>query len=50
MKVIAFITDHAAVDRIIDHLKLRFIAEKRPPSSVFEQVALMAAEERTEYF
>ena len=50
MKVVAFITDHAAVDRIIDHLKLRFIAEKPPPSRVFEQVAFMAAEERTEYF
>ena len=50
MKVIAFITDYQAVDRIIDHLKLRFIAEKPPPSGVFEQVALMAAEERAEYF
>ena len=29
MKVVAFITDYVAVDRIIDHLKLRFIAEKR---------------------
>ena len=33
-----------------DHLKLRFVAEKPPPSHVFEQVALMAAEERVEYF
>jgi hypothetical protein len=39
-----------AVDRIIAHLKLRFIAEKPPPSDVFGQVALMAAEERAEYF
>jgi len=39
-----------AVDRIIDHLKLRFVAEKPPPSHVFEQVALMAAEEQAEYF
>jgi hypothetical protein len=38
------------VDRIIDHLKLRFIAEKPPPSHVFGQVALMVAEERMEYF
>ena len=37
------------VDRIIDHLKLSFIAEK-PPSHVFAQVALMATEEETEYF
>jgi hypothetical protein len=50
MKVVAFITDDRAVDRIIDHLKLRFVAEKPPPSHVFEQVALMAAEERTDYF
>jgi len=37
------------VDRIIDHLKLRFVAEKPPPSHVLEQVALMAAEEPAEY-
>jgi len=40
MKVIAFITEYAVVDRIIDHLKLRFVADKPPPSHVFEQVAL----------
>ena len=50
MKVVAFITDFGAVDRIIDHLKLRFIAEKPPPSRVFEQVALVAAEPGAEYF
>jgi hypothetical protein len=38
------------LDRIIDHLKLTFVAEKPPPSHVFQQVALMAAEERTAYF
>jgi hypothetical protein len=48
MKVVAFITDYAAVDRIIDHLKLTFMVEK--PSHVIEQVALMAAEERVEYY
>ena len=32
MKVVAFLTDHADMDRIIEHLKLRFIAEKPPPS------------------
>ena len=36
MKVVAFITDYQAVDRISDHLKLRFIAEKPPPSCVIE--------------
>jgi hypothetical protein len=46
----AFVTDYRAVDRIIDHLKLRFVAEKPPPSHVFEQVALLAAEEQAEYF
>ena len=30
MKIVAFITDHEVVDRIIDHLKLRFISEKPP--------------------
>jgi len=46
----AAITDHQAIDRIIDHLKLTFVAEKPLPSQVFEQVALMAAEESGEYF
>jgi hypothetical protein len=32
MKVVAFLTEHAVVDRIIDHLKLMFVAE-RPPHS-----------------
>ena len=50
MKVVAFITDYPAVDRIIDHLKLTFVTEKPPPSHVFQQVALMAAEEAAEYF
>jgi hypothetical protein len=30
------------VDRIMEHLKLTFVAEKPPPAHVFEQVALMA--------
>jgi hypothetical protein len=38
------------VDRITDHLKFRFVAEEPPPSRVFQQVALMAAEEQAEYF
>jgi len=49
MKIIAFITEFGAVDRIIDHLKLRFAAVKPPPSHVFEPVALIAAEESGEY-
>jgi len=43
MKIVAFIIEPAVVDRIIDHLKLTFVAEK-PSSRVFEQVALMAVE------
>jgi len=50
MRIIAFITDYAAVDRIIDHLNLAFVAEKPPPSLIIEQVALLAAEESEEYF
>ena len=50
MKVVAFLTDFSVVDRIIDHLKLTFAAAKPPPSHVFEQVALAAAEESGEYF
>jgi len=33
MKVIAFITDYAVVDRIIHHLKLTLVADKPPASS-----------------
>lgn len=50
MKIIAFITEFGAVDRIIDYLKLTFVADKLSPSHFFEQVALMAAEESGEYF
>ncbi|MCX6349590.1 MAG: hypothetical protein NTV79_08875 [Candidatus Aureabacteria bacterium] len=50
MKVIAFITNYQAIDRIIAHLKLTFVADKPPPSYVFTEVALMAAEENTDYF
>ncbi len=49
MKVVAFLTEHAVVDRIIRHLKLTFAAEKPPPSRIFEQVALTAAEESEEH-
>ena len=50
MKVIAFITDYQAIDRIIGHLKLTFVADKPPPSHVFVEVALMAAQAGAEYF
>jgi hypothetical protein len=34
----------------IDHQKLRFVAAKPPPSHVFTEAALPAAEESGEYF
>ena len=43
MKVVAFLTEYAVVDRIIRHLELTFAAAKPPPAHAFEQVALMAA-------
>jgi len=51
MKV-AFINDYAAVARIIDHLKLTFVAEKPPPPPprVAYQEVLMTAEAGSEYF
>jgi hypothetical protein len=49
MRVVAFLTEYAVVDRIIRHLELTFVAEKPPPAYVFEQTALMAAEESGEY-
>jgi len=50
MKIIAFITEYAVADRVIDHLKLKFAAAKPPPCHVFEQVAFAATEESMEYF
>ena len=50
MKISAFLTEYAVVDRIIDHLKLRFVAAKPPPSHVLTEVMLMAAEESGKYF
>ncbi len=49
-KVIAFLTDYAVVDRIINHLKLTFVAERPPPPHIAYQELLMAAENSTEYF
>jgi hypothetical protein len=50
MKVVAFLTDYAVVDRIINHLKLTFVAERPPPPHIAYQELLMAAENSTEYF
>ena len=48
MRIIAFLTDYAVVDRIIHHLKLTFVAERPPPPH--QQELLMAAEEKGKYF
>jgi hypothetical protein len=50
MKVISFLTDWAVVDRIVDHLKLSFVADKPPPAHLAFQEFLMAAETSAEYF
>ena len=38
------------IDKIIDHLKLSFYAERSPPPQVVQQELFMAAEESGEYF
>jgi hypothetical protein len=50
MRIIAFIEDPKAIDKIIGHLKLSFIAERPPPPHHVKQELLMAAEESGEYF
>jgi hypothetical protein len=49
MKVVAFLTEDAVVDRIIDHLKLTFAAEKPPPERAVPDLA-MVADPPVEYF
>lgn len=49
MSIIAFIEDHVVIDRIINHLKLTFFAERPPPPHIVQQELLMATEERMEY-
>jgi hypothetical protein len=50
MKVVAFISNYEAVDRIICHLKLTFVPWKPPPpAQVFEQVARSATEAAHDY-
>ena len=50
MRIIAFLTDSSEVDRIINHLKLTFIADKPPPPHLAYQEVLMAAETSADYF
>ena len=49
MRIIAFLTDYAVVDRIIAHFKLTFVAERPPPPHMAFQQVLMAAETGSEY-
>jgi hypothetical protein len=50
MEFSAFITGYPVVDRIIDHLKLMFVAERPPPPRSAYQELPMVAEASTEYF
>lgn len=50
MRIIAFLTDYPVVDRILNHLKLTFVADKPPPPRIVFQEVLMAAEASGEYF
>ena len=47
--LIPFLTDYAVVDRIIDHLKLSFVADKPPPPHLAYQEVLMVTEASTAY-
>jgi hypothetical protein len=38
------------VDRIIEHLKLSFVADKLPPPQIAYQEVLMGAQTSAEYF
>jgi hypothetical protein len=54
MKVVAFLTEYAVVDRIIRHLELTFVAEKPPPEAVHQallcQKRLWEADPPAAYF
>ncbi len=49
MRLIAFLTDYAVVDRISNHLNLTFVTERHPPPLIACQELLMAAESSAEY-
>ncbi len=50
MKVIAFLTDYGVVDRIINHLKLTFVAERPPPPHIASQELLWQADPPAGFF
>ena len=50
MRIIAFIEDLKAIDKIIRHLKLSFQAERPPPSQLIQQELLVGTEQWSDYF
>jgi hypothetical protein len=50
MKAVAFLTEYAVVDRIIEHLRLTFVADRPPPPQAAYQELMMAADPPGEYF
>jgi hypothetical protein len=50
MRIIAFLTDYAVVDRIINHLKLTFVAERPPPPHLVSQEFFLDSEASPDYF
>jgi len=50
MRIIAFITDYAVVDRIINQLNLTFVAERPPPPHVASQQFFSDSEAYADYF
>jgi ribosomal protein S27E len=50
MRVVAFLTEHAVVDRIINHLKLAFVAERPPPPQAAFQELFRDADPPVDYF
>lgn len=49
MKIVAFLTQYSVVDRIINRLRLTFVAEKPPPESVSQDLP-MVADPPVDYF
>jgi len=50
MRVVAFLTEYAVVDRIINHLKLTFVADRPPPPRIAYQEYLLDADPPADYF
>jgi hypothetical protein len=49
MRVVAFVTEHDVVDRIIDHLKLTFVVERPSPPQAVSQDLVMDADPPLDY-